>query len=49
MLVGEYNKVIKYYQLKWQCKMATEESFKADVSSVYAPCSDEGQALKVSA
>ena len=29
--------------------MATVESFKADVSSVYAPRSDEGLALKVSA
>ena len=30
----DYNRVINYYQLSWQCKVATVKSFKADVSSV---------------
>ena len=34
MSVGEYNKVIWYYQLSWYNKLATGKSLKADVSSV---------------
>ena len=33
MLVREYNRVIWYYQLSWQHKLATKKSFKADISS----------------
>ena len=29
--MGEYNRVIKYYQLSWQRKLATVKSFKADI------------------
>ena len=32
--VGEYNRIIKCYQLSWKRKLATVKSFKADVSSV---------------
>ena len=32
-LVGEYNRTIKFYQLSWKCKWATEKSFKADIAS----------------
>ena len=32
--VGEYKKVIWFYQLSWYRKVVTVKSFKADVSSV---------------
>ena len=32
--LGEYNRVIKSYQLSWWCKIATAGSFKADILSV---------------
>ena len=33
MLVREYNRVIWYYKLSWQHKLATKKSFKGDISS----------------
>ena len=38
--MGELKKVIWYYQLSWQRKLATVKSFKTDVSSV-SPSSEE--------
>ena len=32
--MGEYNRVIWYYQLSWWRRLATVKSFRADVSSV---------------
>ena len=28
--MGEYNRVIEYYQVSWLSKLATVESFRAD-------------------
>ena len=46
--VGEYNRVIKYYQLSWLHKVASKQSSKANVSSIHH-CSDEGLMLEMSA
>ena len=46
--VGEYNRVIKYYQLSWLHKVASKQSSKANVSSIHH-CSDEGLMLEISA
>ena len=44
--VGEYNRVIYYYQESWQRKLATVKSLKADVSSV-SPFSERLEELWV--
>ena len=44
--VGEYNRVIYYYQESWQRKLATLKSLKADVSSV-SPFSERLEELWV--
>lgn len=38
--VGEYNRVIYYYQESWQRKLATVKSLKADVDTVEIKSTD---------
>ena len=33
--VGDYNKIILVYQLRWSCALATVKSFKADIPSSF--------------
>ena len=44
--VGEYNRVIKCYQLSWKRKLATIKSLKADISRV-SPLSERFEELWV--
>ena len=44
--MGEYNGVIKYYQLSWWCKLAIVKSLKAEVSSI-SPSSERLEELWV--
>ena len=45
-LVGEYNRVIKYYNLGWWCKLATIKSFKVDVISFWQRASTRSNSFE---
>ena len=45
-LVGEYNRVIKYYNLSWWCKLATIKSFKVDVISFWQRASTQSNSFE---
>ena len=45
-LVGEYNRVIKSYNLSWWCKLATIKSFKVDVISFWQRASTRSNSFE---